>query len=56
MPNIMAPGPSGAADGPGPGLARRLTDVKDYSDTATHRGRTTGTASRTAGDEQEVTA
>jgi hypothetical protein len=50
---VVASAGSGAADRPGTGAARRLTDVRDISDTTTHGGRPTGAV----GDEQgEVTA
>lgn len=51
------PGSTGAADGPHPAPTRRLTDVKDNSDSTTPGGRTTGSGPGAAPDEQgEVTA
>jgi hypothetical protein len=52
-----AAGTTGAADGPAPVPARRLTDVRDYSDTTVHGGRPVGNHSGAVPDEQgEVTA
>lgn len=49
--------PTGAADGPLPAPGRRLTDVKDNSDSTTPGGRATGYGPGTGPDEQgEVTA